>query len=108
MKPRTRGDCLAGPRPCPWTGCRYHLASDVRGPLSESCALDVAGRGGATLEEVGNLLGVSRERIRQIEGTALEKLRVGGGAQVARELLGEESGGPGGGELELLLRSAGG
>ena len=69
MMPRTRGDCLAGPRPCPWTGCRYHL-----GPARESCALDLAGRGGMTLDEIGALLGVTRERIRQIEGTALAKL----------------------------------
>lgn len=27
-RPQTRGDCVHGPRPCPWLGCRYHLASD--------------------------------------------------------------------------------
>lgn len=35
-------------------------------PLA-SCVLDVADRGGATLEEVADIIGVSRERIRQIE-----------------------------------------
>lgn len=28
-RPRVRGDCANGPRPCPWIGCRHHLA-DVR------------------------------------------------------------------------------
>jgi hypothetical protein len=31
-RPRTRGDCADGPRPCPFIGCRYHLLSlRVRG-----------------------------------------------------------------------------
>ncbi len=24
-RPRTRGDCIGGPRPRPWLGCRHHL-----------------------------------------------------------------------------------
>lgn len=28
-RPRTRADCINGPRPCPWVSCRYHLAVDV-------------------------------------------------------------------------------
>lgn len=43
--------------------------------LPESCALDVAGRGDHTLGEVGRILGVSRERARQLEAVALTKLR---------------------------------
>ncbi len=65
--PRTRGDCLAGPRPCPWAPCRHVLPGG-------SCVLDVADRGGATLEEVGLVLHLTRERIRQIEARALAKL----------------------------------
>lgn len=26
-RPRTRGDCANGPRPCPWVGCRHHVIS---------------------------------------------------------------------------------
>ncbi len=72
QRPKTRGDCKDGPRPCPWVSCKYHLFLDVvvkhasgalerevvdinyphllaqlddKGPdwdLEESCALDVA------------------------------------------------------------------
>ncbi len=42
---------------------------------SQSCVLDVADAGGHTLEEVADLFGVSRERIRQIEEGALDTMR---------------------------------
>jgi hypothetical protein len=28
-RPRTRADCLDEARPCPWVGCRHHLAFDL-------------------------------------------------------------------------------
>jgi hypothetical protein len=43
--------------------------------MPETCALDVAERGGATLEEVGRLLRVTRERVRQIGNEASRKIR---------------------------------
>jgi hypothetical protein len=52
-------------------------------PPTESCALDVAERGGITLEEVGSMMNVSRERIRQVEELALKRLGI---AIRAREL----------------------
>jgi hypothetical protein len=88
--PRTRGECAEGPRPCPLVGCRYHLyleVSDDNGSMKinrpdvpvwemeRSCALDEAERGGMTLEEVSEALGVTRERIRQLEERALRRLQ---------------------------------
>ena len=93
-RPRTRGECLEGganaERPCPFASCGYHLALDVDpdtgnikvarpgveiDQLLETCALDVADRGGATLEDVGEYLNVVRERVRQIEVAAMRRLR---------------------------------
>lgn len=85
-RPRTREECIGGERPCPFISCRHHLFLDVsdgglairlavpdRAPweMEESCSLDVADRGGETLEDVGRLLGVVRERARQLETHAL-------------------------------------
>lgn len=85
-RPRTRGECQGGERPCPFVSCRFHLYLDVQGPavklnfpdrevdeLDETCALDVADRGGATLHEAGTLMNVTRERVRQIELTAARR-----------------------------------
>lgn len=87
--PPTRGHCADLPRPCPHVRCRWHLYLDVHprtGSLklnfpdlevegmTESCALDVADRGGATLEEVGDLLNMTRERVRQVEARASAKV----------------------------------
>lgn len=87
-RPRTRADCIDGPRPCPYVGCRHNLyleatqhgALALRDPKREpwavpaehSCVLDIvdANPGGMTLEEVGGILGLTRERIRQIERVA--------------------------------------
>jgi len=71
-RPKTRGDCLPGgmneSRPCKQSWCKWHLSSE-----KASCVLDVADEG-ATLDEVGDIFGVSRERVRQIEEIALRKL----------------------------------
>jgi RNA polymerase primary sigma factor len=40
-----------------------------------------------TLEEIGNMLGLTRERIRQIEKKAINKLRGIDGISYLRELL---------------------
>ncbi len=88
-KPRSRLDCAQGPRPCPYVSCKYHLFIDVSArtgaiklnfpdlevwEMKESCALDVADRGGTTLEDVGAIMNLTRERIRQLEVKALAKL----------------------------------
>jgi DNA-directed RNA polymerase sigma subunit (sigma70/sigma32) len=41
--------------------------------IPETCSLDVAARGDHTHEEVGALMNLSRERVRQIEQKALAK-----------------------------------
>ncbi len=88
-KPRTRAECADGPRPCPFVSCSHHLYIDVSPrtgaiklnfpdlevwEMAESCALDVADRGGTTLEDVGAIMNLTRERIRQVEVKALAKL----------------------------------
>ena len=88
-KPRQRSECADGPRPCPYVSCQHHLYVDVSPrtgaiklnfpdlelwEMGESCALDVADRGGTTLEDVGAIMNLTRERIRQVEVKALAKL----------------------------------
>lgn len=93
-RPQVRADCKDGARPCPWAGCRYHLGYDVThgGSLKDqfpgreviplegerglpvTCALDVADKGEHTLAEVAEALNLTRERVRQIEKQALDKL----------------------------------
>jgi hypothetical protein len=43
--------------------------------MPESCSLDVADRGAETLENVGRMLNLTRERIRQLEEKAFKRLR---------------------------------
>jgi DNA-directed RNA polymerase sigma subunit (sigma70/sigma32) len=43
--------------------------------MAETCSLDVADRGGITLEDVGAILNLTRERIRQVEVRGLVKIR---------------------------------
>ena len=89
-RPQSRGQCRGAQRPCPWAGCRYHLYVDVNqrtGSLKlnfpeveleempETCVLDVAERGGATLDAIGKLMNLTRERVRQVQLAALAKLR---------------------------------
>jgi hypothetical protein len=88
-RPETREECVDGPRPCPFVSCKHHLFIDVSPrtgaiklnfpdlevwDMGESCALDVADRGGTTLEDVGAIMNLTRERIRQVEVKALAKL----------------------------------
>jgi hypothetical protein len=90
LRPKTRGDCMSGPRPCLFVSCKHHLYLDVNPEtgsvklnfpdlqiweLKHTCALDVADQGGITLEEVGEIMNLTRERIRQVETRGLAKLR---------------------------------
>ena len=90
QRPRTRADCVNGPRPCLFVSCKHNLYLDVNPEtgsiklnfpdkeiqeLEHTCALDVAEKGGITLEEVGEIMNLTRERIRQVETRGLMKLR---------------------------------
>jgi hypothetical protein len=92
-RPRTREECSDPElRPCPWVACKHHLYLDINPEtgsikinfpdlepweLKNSCALDVAERGGITLEEVGLIMNLTRERIRQVEVRGLLKIKMG-------------------------------
>lgn len=89
-RPRTRGECAAIERPCPFVSCTHHLYLDVVAdgairlnfpdlepdemPVDGSCSLDVADEGPTTLERVGEMMNLTRERVRQIEAMAYESL----------------------------------
>jgi hypothetical protein len=90
VKPKERAECANGERPCPFVSCKHHLYLDVSAKtgaiklnfpdlevweMTETCALDVADRGGTTLEEVGAIMNLTRERIRQVEVKGLAKLQ---------------------------------
>lgn len=81
-------------RPCVFTRCQHHLYLDVNPEsgaiklnfphlevweMAETCSLDVADKGGITLEEVGAILNLTRERIRQVEVRGLYKIRLRSG-----------------------------
>lgn len=90
-RPLYRGECETVPRPCPWIGCRHHMgiteyrrengslriATDDPTTLdpAASCSLDLAELGGMTLQQVGDALGITRERARQIQAAAERKIR---------------------------------
>ena len=90
-RPASRHECMTQMhRPCPFVSCSHHLYLDVNPEtgaiklnfphlevweMAETCSLDVADRGGITLEEVGAILNLTRERIRQVEVRGLAKIK---------------------------------
>ena len=92
LRPKTRADCVDGIRPCPFFLCKFNLFLDVNPrngniklnfpgrdilQCGNLCAIDPAERerGDMTLETVGSLMNLTRERVRQIEEAGLLKLR---------------------------------
>jgi hypothetical protein len=81
-RPTKRRECPDA-RPCPWVSCRDNLSiaitrkkfvnftgSEDPKEWGQNCCLDHAEKGPVTLEDIGALMGVTRERIRQIEISA--------------------------------------
>lgn len=87
-RPGTWQECRGGQRPCPYVACAHNLYLDVGESgnikinfpdlelheLPETCSLEVAERGSSTLEQVADLMNITRERVRQVEVIALSKL----------------------------------
>ena len=75
-------DCVDDGPPdarCAHIDCRYHLAhrdhwEHALHPTHD-CAIDVANEGPHTLDEVAAFLGLTGERVRQIEELAFEQLK---------------------------------
>lgn len=94
-RPKTRGDCVNGPRPCPWVGCKYHMWLEVGkgGHITyrpgcdedESCVLDIADRGGEEGSTIARYMGISRSRADQIYWRAMKKM----GQSSLRDAMGE-------------------
>jgi hypothetical protein len=89
IRPRIREECEREMRPCPFVGCKYHLYLDINPEtgsiklnfpdlevweMGKSCTLDVTDDGPVTLEEVGGIMNLTRERIRQLEESGLQAL----------------------------------
>jgi sigma-70-like protein len=96
-RPAARHECSQMHRPCPFVSCSHHLYLDVNPEtgaiklnfphlevweMAETCSLDVADRGGITLEEVGAILNLTRERIRQVEVRGLAKIKDSSGDEL--------------------------
>jgi hypothetical protein len=110
-RPTSREECRGEMRPCPWVACKHHLYLDINPEtgsikinfpdlepweLKHTCALDVAERGGITLEEVGEIMNLTRERSRQVEVRGLLKLKMGSPSpdELGAELLAQAALGP--------------
>ena len=88
-RPGCRADCVDAPRPCPWVSCRYHLYLDINEgtgsikfnfpdkeiwEMDHTCALDLAENGESTFEEIGQVINLTRERIRQLTNEIVDNL----------------------------------
>jgi len=102
----TRGECEGGPRPCPLVSCKYNLYLQVNPktgtiamqfphlepehmPADKSCVLDVAEEGPHSLDYIGTLLNMTRERVRQIEVKALKRAVTSKESDALRSFVGQ-------------------
>lgn len=94
QRPKTYGECkdigIGDLIPCPFVSCKYHLYTDwnpgvnrirINFPdkdptdLEYTCTLREAARGGLSLDEVAERLNLVRERVRQLDVSAKEKIQ---------------------------------
>lgn len=88
-RPRTRGDCVDAPRPCPFVSCRHNLYLSISrkktvrlafpglepDEMRESCSLDVAERGEHSLYDIAEIMGMTHEGASLILSDAITKLK---------------------------------
>jgi predicted DNA-binding protein (UPF0251 family) len=93
-RPKTYGDCVEAElgtkdTPCPFVGCKNNLYLDVSedgsinhshsdiSDMPETCALRAvdAHRSGMSTNEIAEVLGVTRQRVHQIEVSALKSIQ---------------------------------
>lgn len=90
QRPSVRKECADVPRPCPFVSCRHNMYLDIsrRGIVQiahpdltpdqmdprYSCVLDIADRGAIVLDRIAEIMGLTRERVRQIEMDALRQV----------------------------------
>ncbi len=90
VRPRTRGECQGGVRPCPFVSCRYHLFLDIDEEtreihlnypgkeifeLENTCSLDIAEKGEVPLPEVARILNVGQKAVRNLVSRSLATVR---------------------------------
>ena len=102
--PTVRRECIHGDRPCPWIRCKHHMlwglleltesgqiislkrrtqklsdaeVLELLFSLKETCVLDVADRGSVTLDDIGQIWEMTRERVRQIIECKSDKDKIG-------------------------------
>lgn len=79
----TKGACRVMGPTCDIATCRFntieirHGGAHKEQDRSVTCALALAEEGGVTLERIGAALGLTRERIRQLEVRAMSKIARG-------------------------------
>ena len=57
--------------PCGKTSCKYWIEN----PACQNCTIIASSNGSLTLQEIGDIFGVSRMRVCQIEKTILKKIK---------------------------------
>lgn len=103
-RPKTRADCVDGPRPCPWVGCRYHLYLDARPSgalrlmhgddvahlqtMPETCALDCAAKGPHDYDYLARAYNLTRQQVQSNAEFGMAKLAA---YLMARDLSAEDS-----------------